>query len=78
MGVAEDISAVSAVMPSLPQVEALLAHRRVADGGTGVGLPVRAIGWTGHFRQAGCGYGGLGGVFVDFVERGAVCFPFAV
>lgn len=44
VGVAEDVAAVTAVVTAFEEVEVFVACRGVADGGLGVGLPVRAAG----------------------------------
>ncbi len=44
VGVAEDVAAVAAVVAAFEEVEGLVAGRGVADGGFGVGFPVRAAG----------------------------------
>lgn len=47
MLVAEDVAAVSAVMPALEEAEGFVADWVVADRGVGVGFPVFARGWAG-------------------------------
>lgn len=44
--VAEDMSAVSAMVTTFEQVEGFVAGGRIADGGVGIGLPVVSRGET--------------------------------
>lgn len=42
--VAEDMSAVSAMVTTFEQVEGFVAGGRIADGGVGIGLPMVSCG----------------------------------
>lgn len=66
MRVAEDMPAVSAMVPSLQEREGGLAYGCIADQGVGVGFPVLARGWAGYGAEVVGWDGGL--VFGDFLE----------
>lgn len=53
VGVAEDMAAVAAVVAAFEKVKVFVACRGVADGGLGVGLPVRAAGGAFDWWEVG-------------------------
>lgn len=70
VGVAEDVTAVAAVVAALEEVEGLVAGRGVADGGLGVRFPVRAAGNAFDGREIGVVFFVV--VVVIVVEQGFV------
>lgn len=64
---AKYVSAVPAMMPSLEETEIFLAYWRIADCRVGVGFPVLARWWAGHFREiCGGNWERLRFVFAEF------------
>lgn len=70
--VAEDVAAVAAVVAALEEVEGLVAGRGVADGGLGVGFPVRAAGDAFDGGQVGVVFFVVVVVVVVVVDEGFV------
>lgn len=68
----KDIPAAPAMVAPFKDAETFLADGEIADGGIGIGFPVRARGGGGYWREIfeGCGSeGGAEGVGWDMGEK---------